>query len=56
MAGTLLVYTSKYICKMLMAVVMQRRIKCDQVLIYKILVVIYLTVTTGIRMQRLKNM
>jgi len=50
-----LVYTSKYICKMLTLVVMQHRIKCDQLLISKIMVVIYLMVTTGIGIQRLKK-
>ena len=40
---------------MLTAVVMQHRIKCDQVLISKMLVVIYLIVTTGNRIQRLKK-
>jgi hypothetical protein len=54
-AGTWLVHMSKYICKMLTVVVMQHRIKCDQVWISKIMTVIYLVLTTGIRIQRLNK-
>jgi len=40
---------------MLKAVIMQHRIKCDQVLLSKTMVVIYLMMKLGIRIQRLKK-
>ena len=43
----------KYVYKMLTAVFLQHRIKCDQVLLSKMIVMIYLMVTTGIGIQRL---